>query len=263
MVKNFKTMTGLIAHVDLKEQAQDWEAQAAKGGVDITAKVTVYENDGSKNWAGELTRYLCEHPKDAAKTRAELALLVQSLLAVDKFSANRLSMPSALGAKAKEIFVIPVLKSNGYGVSHINTGMDIAKSILAGKTGLNVISLDSKIKVEIDGICVFDPRKIRPCTTRSDASDGWVKYPYVPDPFASTELLWHRVLVQMPNRAIRLTDFLAIRGMGINEFTTLDEAAHLVATSRQVSKRSALMAATEQAVRQATERATRAIGVAA
>jgi len=263
VIRNFKTMAGVSAQHGLNEQASKVEAQAAEIGVDITAKVTVYENDGSKNWAGELTRYLCENPKEATKTRAELSIVLSQLLGISKFSATRLSRADAISGKAKEIFVIPVLKTHGYSISEINTGMDIAKSIAAGKASSNVISLDSQIKVEIDGISVFDPRKIRPCTTRSDASDGWVKYPYVPDPFASTELLWHRVLVQMPNRAIRLTDFLAIRGMGINEFTTLDEAAHLVATSRQVSKRSALMAATEQAVRQATERATRAIGVAA
>lgn len=256
MTRTFKTLAGVSAQHNLTEQAIKAESQAAEGGVDITAKVTVYENDGSKNWAGELTRYLCEHPKDAGKTRAELALLLQSLLAVDKFSANRLSMPSALGAKAKELFVIPVLKANGYGVSQINTGMDIAKSILAGKTGLNVISLDSKIKVEIDGISVFDPRKIRPSTTRSNGTDGWTKYPYVPDPFASTELLWHRVLVQMPNRAIRLVDFLAIRGMGINEFATLDEAAHSVANGRQLSKRAGLIADTAETVKRAYDRAS-------
>ncbi|CAL8474483.1 hypothetical protein [Caballeronia sp. S22] len=259
MTRTFKTLTGVSAQHNLNEQANKAEAQAAQLGVDITAKVTVYENDGSKNWAGELACYLCEHPKDASKTRAELALIVQSLLGVSKFSANRLSMPSALGAKAKEIFVIPVLKANGYGVSQINTGMDIAKTIVAGKTGLNVISLDSKIKVELDGISVFDPRKIRPSTTRSGGSDGWTKYPYVPDPNASTALLWHRVLVQMPNRAIRLVDFLAVRGMGINEFATLDEAAHSLASARQSSKRAGLMAATAETVKRVEERAKRVI----
>lgn len=257
MIRNFKTMAGVSAQHGLNEQASKAEAQAAEIGVDITAKVTVYENDGSKNWAGELTRYLCENPKEATKTRAELALLVSQILGISKFSATRLSRADAISGKAKEIFVIPVLKTNGYGISGINTGMDIAKSIAAGKASSNVISLDSKIKVEIDGISVFDARKLR-----APSSDGWTKYPYVADPHASTELVWHRVLVQMPNRAIRLTDFLAIRGMGINEFVTLDEAARLVATARQIAKRATLMASTERAVRQAGKRATRAIGAA-
>ncbi|MEX3998034.1 hypothetical protein AB4Y38_03925 [Paraburkholderia sp. EG285A] len=251
MSRLFKSAAAVYAKISVDADAARREQEALEYGAVISVQSNVYEVDGSKNWAGELTKYLCDNPKDAAKSRPEIATLVARLLSIPKFDPTRLSQPRALGAKAKTNFVIPVLKANGYRVTDINTGMDIVRSILAGRESINVIGLESQLKVEVDGISVFDPRKVRPATSRSSGFDGWTKYPYVPDPSASTELLWHRVLVQMPTRQLRLTDFLAVRGMGINEFAQLDEAASSVATRAQAAKRAGLVKATEVAVSRA------------
>jgi hypothetical protein len=241
-VNKYTTQAGAFANQALQKVAAELELSAAANGTDIDTRVAVYENDGSKNWAGELTKYLCTNPKDATKQRAELACIVARLLGVLTFDPNRLSRKDAISAKAKDMFVIPVLKSNGYSMIDINTGLDIAKAVAAGKVAANVISLDSQIKVDVDGISVLDPRKLL-SARKLAGDDGWTKYPYVSDPSASTDLFWHRVMVQMPTRNVRLVDFLAIRGMGINEFISLDEAAHRVAMPRQAKRRTVLNAA--------------------
>jgi hypothetical protein len=211
-------------------------------GADMYASVKAGKRDAASHWSTTLASYLVAKPQDANKSRAALAEAIAKEMGLDRFDPTRLSKESALSVKAKG-YVIDILKDAGYARTDFHTGMQISQIVAAGTGAENVLDLTTKVKVDADAISIFDVSRVI-----GKANDGWRKFPYVADPNATTELLWHRVLVDTGRTKLSLIDFLAIRGIGINQFKRLDEAAQASAGAKQLANRAAILAATDDVI---------------
>jgi len=237
-----KDQVAAFTRLNIKSDVARRVEYANELGADMYASVKAGKRDAASHWSTTLASYLVANPQDASKSRAALAETIANKMGLDRFDPTRLSKETALSVKAKG-YVMDILKDAGYARTDFYTGMQIAQIIAAGTGAENVLDLTTKLKVDVDAISIFDASRVV-----GKANDGWRKFPYVADPNATTELLWHRVLVDTGRTKVRLVDFLAIRGIGINQFRRLDEAAQAGASAKQLANRAAILAATNDVI---------------
>lgn len=207
--------------LNMRTEAKEQELAAARIGVGVDVRTQVYKNDGSKNYATELAKALCESPSLANGTREDMAALITSRLGLPKpFVATRLSR--SLSVKAKSL-VTRIMNEHGYDTSGLDRPVDIRDIIKSGQrkdsTGEHVIST----RFEVDGVWL-----------------GGKWYPYERVVTYETDSPWYYLGIRFARDLIQLKNVLSMRDVGINQFIGLDEAARNRATREQLATRARL-----------------------
>lgn len=211
-------------HATLNAQADIQVSGAAQLGIPLTVVTEVYLDDGAKNYATALAKALCTNTALVDGTREDMAVLVTSILQLAKpFNPARLSKP--LTVKAKKL-VAEILNEHGYNTVSLTNGLsirDIVKAGIGDTSGLDGTH-SLKTRFEVDGVW-FESK--------------W--YPYERVATYEIESPWYALGLRFAGDLIPLKSVLAMRGMGINQFIGLDEAAHKRATPEALAKRSKLI----------------------
>ncbi|WP_250501884.1 hypothetical protein [Caballeronia sp. AZ7_KS35] len=207
--------------LNMRTKAKEQELAAAHIGVGVHIKTQVYKSDGSKDFATELAKALCESPTLANGTREDMAALITTLLGLPKpFVATRLSR--ALSTKAKSL-VTAIMNEHGYNTLGLEKAIDIRDIIRSGlradSTGEHMINT----RFEVDGVWL-----------------GGKWYPYERVVTYETDSPWYYLGIRFARDLIQLKNVLAMRDIGINQFIGLDEAAHRRATAGQLAARAKL-----------------------
>lgn len=207
--------------LNMRTKAKEQELAAAYSGVDVHIKTQVYKNDGSKNYATELAKALCESPSLASGTREDMAAIITSALGLPKpFVATRLSR--SLSAKAKTL-VTRIMHEHGYNTSGLDKAIDIRDIIKSGQrkdsTGEHTINT----RFEVDGVWL---------------ASKW--YPYERVVTYETDSPWYYLGVRFAKELIQLKTVLAMRDIGITQFIGLEKLARSRATTEQITTRAKL-----------------------
>ncbi|BAO86002.1 hypothetical protein [Caballeronia cordobensis] len=209
--------------LNMRNKAEEQELAAAHIGVAVDIKTKVHKQDGSKNYATELAKALCETPALAKGTREDLATLITTRMGLDKpFGAYRLS--KALTSTAKRM-VVSIMNEHGYNTIGLNSALDIRNIIQSGERADSTGEHTINTRFEVDGVWL-----------------GRKWYPYERFVTYETDSPWYFLGIRFAGNLIQLKNVLAMRDIGINQFIGLDEAAHKRATAGQLATRAKLCA---------------------
>lgn len=218
-------MVQAAVKMNMRAVGTEQEISAAAHGVDIDVKTNVYLNDGAKFWPTVLATNLCANPTLALGTRDDLAALITKscgMPSTSPFMATRLSR--TLSTKSK-LLVDEILIGNGYRTELAITGVGIRDAVRTGINATNVREVMQKTTFHTDGI---------------ELGQKWYAYERINS--YETEFPWYCFGIRFAGDLIPLKTVLAIRGFGINEFNSLDQAAMQGATEAQVLFRKRLLA---------------------
>lgn len=136
-----------------------------------------------------------------------------------RFVATRLSRD--LSVKSRGL-VRNILRQHGYPTDSLVKALDIRDIVKAGKTASGCLTHTTETRFEVDAV-TFNGKR----------------YEYVLfDETAS--LPWYRLGVRFAGKVVQLARVLAIRSIGVGEFQNMEEAAHKVATQKQLAHRAGL-----------------------
>ena len=218
------THDGIVAAgvaMNMRHVAEAQKRSAALMNTSLHVETRVHLDDGSKNFATVLARFLCENPEHADGTREDMAwIITRELGLAAPFRSVRLSKD--LTGKSRT-HVRDILRQCSYPTDTLVKALDIRDIVKAGKTVSGRLTHTTETRFDVDAI-TFNGKR----------------YEYVL--FDETSHLpWYRLGLRFAGRRVQLATILAIRSIGIGQFQSMDEAAHKVATKVQLKKRSSLM----------------------
>lgn len=211
----------------MQQAAEKAQALAEKCGVPIYINTRTGIDDGSRLWPTALAGTLCETPDLAHGTRQDMAdLITARMVLAAPFNPTRLSQALTQGAKQH---VGKVFNAYGYGDVTLGNGLSIRDTVRRGKDMQDVCEIKREIstkfyadRVVIDGTTFRYKQR-----ERVALGQPWRDFAM-------------RMTVNAAGVDVPLLYLLKMRGIGIGEFISADEAARAQASSEELVIRAQL-----------------------
>lgn len=218
MSDTYGKMVAASVAANINAYTAQQELNAAQSGVPLATETRVFIEDGSKNWATALASALCRNPALANGTTGDMAEVIKTELGLTRdFDRTRISKP--LSTTAKKL-VSRILTENGYAATTLAKGIDIRNIIRAGKSCAMPVECTIKTIFEVDGVWL---------------GENWHAYERVNS--YESDFPWYFLGLRFAGDLIPLKTVLAMRGIGINQFIDLDDAALKRANKEQLARR--------------------------
>ncbi|SAL43639.1 hypothetical protein [Caballeronia humi] len=210
----FKTAQSVCSEA-IKAAERLIEAEA-KRGVNLVAKVSVVPASNFPDWPTKLAEALCENPTLAGQSNHAMVSAIEARSGRTGFNAKLISKDPTKGQLA---FVSGILRQYGYSTATLKKGTDI-KRIVREQIRDDIPAANQATVFYADGVAI----------------DGKT-YKYRQRNTEPRGLPWYDLCIRIAGIEVPLGIVLKLRGVGVNEFQTKDEAAQRFARSEQTVRR--------------------------
>lgn len=198
---------------------------AAAKGVALVARGSVVAASQFPDWPTKLAEALCADPSLAGQSNQALAAVIEARSGKAGFNTKLLSKTLS---NLQRSYAVGVLERHGYATATLAKGTDIKRIVrdnvrVATAEALQASTVEIRTTFYADGLSI----------------DGR-PYLYRQRQTTPTGNPWYDFCIRIAGVDTPLQTALVLRGVGIGEFRTKDEAARAVATSEQAQRRTAL-----------------------